>query len=105
MTIYNKNFKDKTFFRNSWGQELRQEIEGPQAGQLELSPVDRYSKIAGAKEELSPAQINYRDHVFLILELKETIPTIHVQKDSSEVKKEGVSPHSKQCQPTHRLLC
>ena len=56
MTIYNKNFKDKTFFRNSWGQELRQEIEGPQAGQLELSPVDRYSKIAAAREELSSTQ-------------------------------------------------
>ena len=31
-----------------------------------------------------------RDHIFLILEVKETFQTIHVQKDSMEVKKGGM---------------
>ena len=57
--------------------------------------MDRYSKIVGAREELSPAQIKDRDHMFLILEVKETFLTIHVQKGASEVKREGESPHSK----------
>ena len=30
---------------------------GPRLSSWSLSPVDRYSKIAGAREELSPAQI------------------------------------------------
>ena len=55
--------------------------------------MDRYSKIAGAREELSPAQI--RDHIFLILKVKETFPTTHAQKGSLEVKREGASLHSK----------
>lgn len=48
---------------------LRQEIDGPQAQQLELFPVDRYSKVAGFREELSPARI--RDLEFLILKVSE----------------------------------
>ena len=79
---------------------LRQEIDGPQAGQLELSPVDRYSKITGMREELSTAQIKDRDNIFLFLEVKKTFLTIHAQKGSLEVKREGASPHSKRCQPT-----
>ena len=70
---------------------LRQEIDGPQAQQLELFPVARYSRVAGFREELSPAQI--RDLVFLILKVSETFPTIHAQKSSSEVKREGASSH------------
>lgn len=31
-----------------WVVFLRQEIAGPQAEQLELPPVDRYSKLAGS---------------------------------------------------------
>ena len=42
---------------------MRQETNGPQAEQLELSSVDRYSKIAGAREEVSPTQIKDRDHI------------------------------------------
>ena len=51
--------------------------------------------IARVREELSPAQI--RDHIFLILKVKETSPTTHAQKGSLEVKKGGDInlPHSK----------
>ena len=49
------------------------------------SPVDRYSNIAGAREELSPAQI--KDHLFLIFEVKETFLTIYVQKSSLKIEK------------------
>ena len=38
---------------------LTQDIDGPQAEQLELSPMDRHSKM---------------NHIFLILEIKETFP-------------------------------
>lgn len=70
---------------------LRQEIDGSQAEQLELLPVDRYSKVAGLREELSPAQT--RDLGFLILKVSETFPTGHAQKGCSEIKREGASPH------------
>ena len=55
---------------------------GPRLGSWSLSPVDRYSKTAGAREELSPAQITDRDHIFLILKVKENFLTIHAQKGS-----------------------
>ena len=58
-----------------------------------LFPVDRYSKIARAREELSPAQIKDRDHIFLILEVKETFPTTHAQKRSLKVKKGVMSTY------------
>ena len=35
-----------------------------------------------------------RDHIFLILEGKETFLTTHVQKCSLEVKRERASPHN-----------
>ena len=38
---------------------LTQDIDGPQAEQLEVSPMDRHSKM---------------NHIFLILEIKETFP-------------------------------
>ena len=60
-----------------------------------FSPVDRSSKIAGARGELGPSQIKDRDHILLILEVKETFPTTCAQKGSSEVKREGASPHNK----------
>ena len=60
---------------------------GPGLSSWSLSPVDRYSKIAGAREELSPAQIKDRNRIFLILEVKETFLTIYAQKGSWEVKK------------------
>ena len=59
---------------------------GPRLSSWSLSRVDRYSKIAAAREELSPAQIKERDHIFLILKVKETFPTIYVQRGSLEVK-------------------
>ena len=43
---------------------------GPRVSSWSLSPVVRYSKMkitAGTREELSPAQIKDRDHIFLIL--------------------------------------
>ena len=54
------------------------------------SPVDRYSSIAGAREELSPAQI--KDHLFLIFEVKETFLSTLAQKDFLEVKGRGAPP-------------
>jgi hypothetical protein len=48
--------------------------------------VDTYSKIVGAREELSPAQIRDRDHIFLIFEVKETSLTT---QGSLEIKTEG----------------
>lgn len=38
------------------------------------------SKMAGVREALSPAQIRDRDHIFLVLEVKETFPTIRAQE-------------------------
>ena len=51
--------------------------------------MDRYSKTAGAKEELSPAQINDRDHVFLILELKENFQLYMCKKAPQKSKGRG----------------
>ena len=69
---------------------LSQEIDGPQAEQLEFFPCGQILQDE-AEEKLSPAQI--RDHLFLILEVKETFPTTHVQKGSLEVKQGGVSTY------------
>ena len=65
--------------------ELRQEIDGPQAEQLGFVPCGQILQVE-EEEELSPAQI--RDHIFLILEVKETLLTIREQKGSLEVKRE-----------------
>ena len=56
---------------------------GPRAEQLELVPCGEILQDED-EEELSPAQV--RDHMFLILKVKETFPTSHVQKCSSELK-------------------
>ena len=69
---------------------LRQEINAPQAEQLEFVPYGQILQ-EEEEEELSPAQI--RDHIFLILKVKETFPTTHVQKGSLEVKKGMMSTY------------
>ena len=58
-------------------------------------PVERYSKIAGARKEMSPVQVRDRDHIFLILEVKETSLTTYSQKGPLEIKREGTSHFSK----------
>ena len=50
---------------------------GPRLGSWGLTSIDRYSKTGGAREELSPVQIKHRDYIFLILEIKETFPTMY----------------------------
>ena len=55
---------------------------GPRLGSWGLTPIDRYSKTGGAREELSPVQIKHRDNIFLILEIKETFPTMYAQRGS-----------------------
>ena len=71
---------------------------GPRLSSQSLSPVDRSTQTAGVREGLSPAQIKDRGRVFLILEVKETFPTMRAQKGSLEVKKGVMST-------THRSLC
>ena len=63
----------------------RQEIDGPQAEQLEFVSYGQILQDE-EKEALSPSQI--RDHVFLILKVKETFPATHAQEGSLEVKRE-----------------
>lgn len=67
-------------------------MDGPQAGQLEFVPCGQTLQ-DGEEEELSPAQI--RDHVFRIVKVKVTFPTMLAQKGSLEVKRVGASPHGK----------
>ena len=53
-------------------------LDGSQDEQLEFVPygqILQYEDKSKKEEKLSPAQI--RDHVFLILEVKETFPTVH----------------------------
>ena len=67
-----------------WGKRL----DGSQAEQLESVPcgqILQYEDNSKREEKLSPVQI--RDHVFLILEVKEAFPTVHAQKSSLEVVK------------------
>ena len=73
---------------------MRQEINGPQTEWQDIVPCGQV--LQDEEEELSPAQM--RDHVFLILEVKETFPTIYAQEGFLEVKRE-------RCQITHSLLC
>ena len=61
----------------------------PRLGSWGLTPIGKYSKTGGAREELSPVQIKHRDYIFLILEIKETFPTTHVQKGPLKVKQGG----------------
>ena len=70
---------------------LRQETDGPQAEQFlpcgQKLHNSRNATKAGWWRRLDPAQI--KDHIFLILEVKETSRTTHAQKGSLEVKREG----------------
>ena len=52
--------------------------------------MDRYPNAAGVREERNSAQI--KDHIFLILKVKETFPPIYAQKGSLKVK--GRALHS-----------
>ena len=68
---------------------------------LSFSPVDRNFLIAETPQRQDdgggwalPGE-EIKDHVFLILKVKETVPTTHAQKGSLKVKREGVLPHSK----------
>ena len=54
--------------------QVRQEINGPQTEQLDIVPCEQVLQDE-EKEELSSAQI--RDHIFLILKVKEPFPTTH----------------------------
>ena len=64
---------------------------GPRLGSWGLTPMDRYSKTGGAREELRPVQIKHRDYIFLILEIKESFPTICAWRSSFKVKGCNVS--------------
>ena len=61
---------------------------GPGLSCRYLSHVDRYCKI---EEELSPAPI--RDHIYLILKVKEASQTLHAQESSLEVKRRVMSTY------------
>lgn len=65
---------------------------GPRLSSWSSSPVDKYSKLAGTREELSPAQM--KDHIFIILHVKKTFPTTYMQKGSLEVKRGRALAHS-----------
>ena len=67
---------------------MKQEIDGPQAEQLEFVPCGQILQDE-EEEELSPAQI--RDHIFLIFKVKETFLTAHAQKGSLKARKGGVA--------------
>ena len=75
---------------------MKQEIDGSQ--NCNLLSVDRklQDKDYGrSKEELCPTWIKDRDHLFLILEVKETYRTTHSQKGSLGVREgRGTRPTS-----------
>ena len=68
---------------------LRQEIGRPQAE--EFSPCGQKVHKSRMVEEAGffPGRYEIKDHIFFILEVKETSPTTHVQKGSLEVQKGG----------------
>lgn len=61
---------------------------GPRLGSWSLTPMDRYSKTGGVRQELRPVQIKHRDYIFLILEIKESFPTICAWRSSFKIKRE-----------------
>ena len=71
--------------RSRW----RQEIDGPQAEHLEFVPCGQILWNTRRQESGPCPDKRERDHKFLILEVKETFLTPHVQKGSLEVKKGG----------------
>jgi len=68
---------------------VRQEISGPQADQPEVISCGQILQNSRKEEKLSPAYINDRGHIFLILKVKETFPTTQAQKGSLKVRKGG----------------
>ena len=73
--------------------QRRQELDGPWAEQIESVSCGQTLQAedsSRSEEELSPAQ--RRHHIYLILKVKETFLTAHVQKGSSGVRKGGASP-------------
>ena len=78
---------------------LRKEIDRPQAEQLESVPCGQIFQDRNngrSEEEVRPAHIKDKENIlFLILEVKETFPTTHVQKGSSEFKKAGGATSSR----------
>ena len=56
--------------------------------------MDRNSKVAEARAELSLAQIRDRDHRFLILEVKETFLITQLQNGTLEVRNGVMSAYS-----------
>ena len=80
-------------------EELRQEIDGPRLSSWSLSPVDRYSKmkiIAGAKEELSPAQKKDRETTYFSFSRLRRPSRLHTcRKAPRGAKREGAPPHSR----------
>ena len=80
------------------GEKLRQEIDGPQAEQLDFILCGRMLQNSRIQGKLSPAKI--RDKRLHIPSSKSQghlpdYPTTHAQKDSFQVKREGAPPHSK----------
>ena len=66
---------------------MTQEIDGSQAEQLEFIPCGQILQNNRREEKPSPAQT--RDHMYLILEVKEAFLTTHVQKVSLKIKRGG----------------
>ena len=64
---------------------VMQKIDGTQAEQQKFVPCGQILQDE-EEEKPSPAWIKDRDHVFLILEVKETFLTICEQKGSLDVK-------------------
>lgn len=70
-------------------ERLKQEVDGFQAEQLQSIPCGQIIQdkdYGSRKEELCLSWIKDRDHIFLILYVKETSRTTHEQKGSSGVR-------------------
>ena len=75
---------------------MEQEVDGPQAEQLDFVPYRQIFQNSKSERRAELCQDKrLKNHIFLILKVKETFLTTHVQKGSFEVKRKGVSPHSK----------
>lgn len=77
---------------------VKQEMDGPQAEQPEFVPCGQIHPNSRSERGTEPCTDKRQRRVFLILESKETFPTMRAQKGSLEVKKGVMST-------THRSLC
>ena len=69
---------------------LRKKTDGSLAEQLESVPCGRILQDKDYSRSKDPARIKDRDHIFLMLEVKETSQTTHIQKvlqGSGEIQK------------------